>query len=60
VFSPASFEAFFRDLADAGANGRVGVEELRRIASDSSERSWSAPTIPELASRRDWITSWNR
>jgi mannose-6-phosphate isomerase-like protein (cupin superfamily) len=32
MFSPAGFEAFFRDLAEADRNGQFGVEDLRRIA----------------------------
>jgi hypothetical protein len=32
MFSPAGFEAFFRDLAEADRNGQAGVEHLRRIA----------------------------
>jgi mannose-6-phosphate isomerase-like protein (cupin superfamily) len=32
MFSPAGFEVFFRDLAEADRNGQAGVEDLRRIA----------------------------
>jgi quercetin dioxygenase-like cupin family protein len=32
MFSPAGFEAFFRDLAEADRNGPAGAEDLRRIA----------------------------
>jgi mannose-6-phosphate isomerase-like protein (cupin superfamily) len=32
MFSPAGFEAFFRDLAEADRNGQIEVEDLRRIA----------------------------
>jgi mannose-6-phosphate isomerase-like protein (cupin superfamily) len=31
MFSPAGFEAFFRDLAEADRNGQFGVDDLRRI-----------------------------
>jgi hypothetical protein len=31
MFSPAGFEAFFRDLAEADRNGQFGIEDLRRI-----------------------------
>jgi mannose-6-phosphate isomerase-like protein (cupin superfamily) len=32
MFSPAGFEAFFRDLAQAERNGQAGVDDLSRIA----------------------------
>ena len=32
MFSPAGFEAFFRDLAEADRNSQIEVEDLRRIA----------------------------
>jgi mannose-6-phosphate isomerase-like protein (cupin superfamily) len=32
MFSPAGFEAFFRDLAEADRTGQAGVEDLRGIA----------------------------
>jgi quercetin dioxygenase-like cupin family protein len=32
MFSPAGFEGFFRDLAEAGHSGQDGPEELTRIA----------------------------
>jgi mannose-6-phosphate isomerase-like protein (cupin superfamily) len=36
MFSPAGFEAFFRELAEADRDRPVGVEDLRRIAAKFS------------------------
>ena len=32
IFSPAGFEGFFRDLAEAARDGQVRPEEMNRIA----------------------------
>lgn len=32
MFSPAGFEGFFRDLAEAARDGQVRPEEMNRIA----------------------------
>ena len=36
MFSPAGFEAFFREIAEADRDRPVGVEDLRRIAAKFS------------------------
>lgn len=40
MFSPAGFEGFFRDLAEAGRRGHDGPEQLARIAADYGA-SWN-------------------